>query len=129
MADARQKDRRPYIRLFGFRALGRHGPLPPHITEIARKRKAHREHPTLGNFQQIFTHVLYRAWTPTQATASLNRRDQKKRFSVYWTSASRRATRLDSLTPPATPPSPPNSDTTPAPRTSTARFPSTAAPY
>jgi len=50
MSDARLKDRRPYIRLFGFRALGPNGPLPPHITGIARERKQHREHPTPGNF-------------------------------------------------------------------------------
>ncbi|WP_404980716.1 MULTISPECIES: type VI secretion system baseplate subunit TssG [Caballeronia] len=54
IADARLNDRRPHIRLFGLSMLGPHGPLPPHITEIAGKRKEHREHPTLGNFQQIF---------------------------------------------------------------------------
>ncbi len=97
-----------------------------------RNRRQTQRTPRAPDARQLpanLYHVLDRVWAATQATASLNRRDQKKRLSVYWTSASRHAIRLDSLTLPPTRPAPPDSDTTPAPRTSTAQFPSTAAPY
>ncbi|GGD98418.1 hypothetical protein GCM10010985_61480 [Caballeronia grimmiae] len=98
VADARLKDGRLHIRLFGLGMLGPNGPLPIHVTEIAREREEHRNDPTLGNFLDIFHHrslsLLYRAWALTQAAAGLDRPDQE-RFSVYVASASGHATRCD----------------------------------
>ncbi|MFM0053794.1 type VI secretion system baseplate subunit TssG [Caballeronia grimmiae] len=98
VADARLKDGRVHIRLFGLGMLGPNGPLPIHVTEIAREREEHRNDPTLGNFLDIFHHrslsLLYRAWALTQAAAGLDRPDQE-RFSVYVASASGHAIRRD----------------------------------
>jgi type VI secretion system protein ImpH len=98
VADARLKDGKLHIRLFGLGMLGPNGPLPIHVTEIAREREEHRNDPTLGNFLDIFHHrslsLLYRAWATTQAAAGLDRPDQEH-FSVYVASASGHASRRD----------------------------------
>ncbi|WP_296229234.1 type VI secretion system baseplate subunit TssG [Ralstonia sp. UBA689] len=74
------------VQLFGLGTLGPNGPLPIHVTEIARDRQQSRRDSTLVDFLDIFHHryltLLYRAWASAQATASLDR-PQEERFSFY----------------------------------------------
>ncbi|KVR62056.1 type VI secretion system baseplate subunit TssG [Burkholderia ubonensis] len=74
------------VRLFGLGMLGPNGPLPIHVTEIARDREESRRDPTLSNFLDIFHHryltLLYRAWASAQAAAGLDRPGDE-RFSFY----------------------------------------------
>ncbi|VXC32298.1 Type VI secretion system protein ImpH [Burkholderia sp. 8Y] len=74
------------IRLFGLGMLGPNGPLPIHVTEIAREREEQRADATLVNFLDVFQHrsltLLYRAWADAQSTAGLDRRGDE-RFSFY----------------------------------------------
>ncbi len=74
------------ILLFGLGMLGPNGPLPIHITEIARERKEHRRDPTLSNFLDLFHHrfltQFYRAWASSQSAASLDR-PGNERFTFY----------------------------------------------
>jgi type VI secretion system protein ImpH len=73
-------------RLFGLGMLGPNGPLPIHVTEIAREREESRRDTTLVNFLDIFHHryltLLYRAWASAQAAAGLDRPGDE-RFSFY----------------------------------------------
>lgn len=77
IADAQVKNGRLRIRLYSLGMLGPNGPLPIHVTEIAREREEHRRDPTLSNFLDIFHHraltILYRAWASAQSAASLDR--------------------------------------------------------
>jgi type VI secretion system protein ImpH len=86
IADATVKDGKLRMRLFGLGMLGPNGPLPIHVTEIAREREEHRRDPTLSNFLDIFHHrsltLLYRAWASAQSAASLDR-PGNERFSFY----------------------------------------------
>ncbi|KVZ17264.1 type VI secretion protein [Burkholderia stagnalis] len=79
-------DGRLRIRLFGLGMLGPNGPLPLHVTEIARDRQESRGDATLVDFLDIFHHryltLLYRAWASTQAAAGLDR-PHDERFSFY----------------------------------------------
>ncbi|MFM0466027.1 type VI secretion system baseplate subunit TssG [Paraburkholderia strydomiana] len=74
------------VRLFGLGMLGPNGPLPIHVTEVARDREESRHDSTLVNFLDIFHHryltLLYRAWSSAQAAAGLDRPDDE-RFSFY----------------------------------------------
>ncbi|WP_321789236.1 type VI secretion system baseplate subunit TssG [Paraburkholderia sp. J94] len=74
------------IRLFGLGMLGPNGPLPIHITEIAREREEHRRDPTLSNFLDVFHHrhltQFHRAWASAQSAAGLDRPDNE-RFTFY----------------------------------------------
>jgi type VI secretion system protein ImpH len=74
------------VRLFGLGMLGPNGPLPIHVTEIARDREESRHDSTLVDFLDIFHHryltLLYRAWSSAQAAAGLDRADDE-RFSFY----------------------------------------------
>lgn len=74
------------IRLFGLGMLGPNGPLPLHVTEMARDREEGRRDATLVEFLDIFHHryftLLYRAWASAQAAAGLDRKDDE-RFSFY----------------------------------------------
>jgi type VI secretion system protein ImpH len=74
------------VRLFGLGMLGPNGPLPIHVTEIARDREDSRHDATLVNFLDIFHHryltLLYRAWASAQAAAGMDRRGNE-RFSFY----------------------------------------------
>ncbi|MCI0151593.1 type VI secretion system baseplate subunit TssG [Paraburkholderia sediminicola] len=74
------------VRLFGLGTLGPNGPLPIHVTEIARDREEGRRDTTLVNFLDIFHHryltLLYRAWASAQATEGLDR-PGAERFSLY----------------------------------------------
>ncbi|MFC5472441.1 type VI secretion system baseplate subunit TssG [Paraherbaspirillum soli] len=74
------------IRLLGLGLWGPQGPLPLHLTELAYNRaEGHQDH-TLVAFADLFHHralsLLYRAWSSSQATASLDRGDDEK-FSFY----------------------------------------------
>ncbi|MGA7777854.1 MAG: type VI secretion system baseplate subunit TssG [Paraburkholderia sp.] len=86
IASVGKLDGRLHMRLFGLGALGPNGPLPTHVTEIAREREENRRDPTLSRFLDIFHHrylaLLYRAWASAQATAGLDRADDEK-FSLY----------------------------------------------
>ncbi|AOJ69140.1 type VI secretion protein [Burkholderia sp. MSMB2042] len=74
------------VRLFGLGMLGPNGPLPIHVTEIARDREESRRDTTLGDFLDLFHHryltLLYRAWASAQAAAGLDRPGDE-RFSFY----------------------------------------------
>ncbi|MFM0415427.1 type VI secretion system baseplate subunit TssG [Paraburkholderia aromaticivorans] len=86
IASVGEADGRLKVRLFGLGMLGPNGPLPIHVTEIARDREQSRNDATLVNFLDIFHHryltLLYRAWASAQATAGLDRADNE-RFSFY----------------------------------------------
>jgi type VI secretion system protein ImpH len=98
IAEARLENGRLHIRLFGLGMLGPNGPLPIHVTEIAREREEQRRDPTLSNFLDIFHHrsltLLYRAWASAQSVASLDRPDHD-RFSFYVAALSGYAQRRD----------------------------------
>ncbi len=86
IADVRTVNGRLKIRLLGLGMLGPNGPLPVHVTEIAREREQNRHDPTLVDFLDIFHHryltLLYRAWASGQAAAGLDRPDDEA-FSFY----------------------------------------------
>jgi type VI secretion system protein ImpH len=76
------------VRLFGLGMLGPNGPLPTHVTEIAREREESRGDSTLVDFLDVFHHryltLLYRAWACAQSTAGLDRPGaSNERFSFY----------------------------------------------
>ncbi|SAK88406.1 type VI secretion protein [Caballeronia calidae] len=79
-------DGRLQVRLFGLGMLGPNGPLPLHVTEIARERQESRRDRTLVDFLDVFHHryltLLYRAWSSAQAAAGLDRSDDEQ-FSFY----------------------------------------------
>ena len=85
VADAKLSNGKLHIRLYGLGMFGPNGPLPLHVTEIAREREA-RGDPTLSNFLDIFHHrsltILYRAWAASQATACLDRPDDRFSFQI-----------------------------------------------
>jgi type VI secretion system protein ImpH len=74
------------VRLSGLGMLGPNGPLPIHMTEMARDREEFRRDTTTVDFFDSFHHrfftVFYRAWASSQAAAGLDRRDNE-RFSFY----------------------------------------------
>ncbi|SAK49461.1 type VI secretion protein [Caballeronia pedi] len=86
IASAGAHDGHLQIRLFGLGMLGPNGPLPLHVTEIARERQEWRRDKTLVDFLDIFHHryltLLYRAWSSAQAAAGLDRPGDEP-FSLY----------------------------------------------
>ncbi|KDB05752.1 type VI secretion protein, VC_A0111 family [Burkholderia sp. lig30] len=74
------------VRLFGLGMLGPNGPLPIHVTEMAKDREDSRRDTTTVDFFDIFHHrfltLFYRAWASAQATAGLDRQDDEA-FSFY----------------------------------------------
>ncbi|MDN7743014.1 type VI secretion system baseplate subunit TssG [Burkholderia multivorans] len=74
------------VRLFGLGMLGPNGPLPIHVTEIARDRESSRRDTTTVDFFDIFHHrfftLFYRAWASAQAAAGLDRK-HREQFSFY----------------------------------------------
>ncbi|WP_233235301.1 type VI secretion system baseplate subunit TssG [Bordetella sp. LUAb4] len=91
VASVREVDGQLKIRLFGLGMLGPNGPLPIHVTEIAKDREDSRRDTTTVDFLDIFHHrfftLLYRAWASAQSTAGLDRPDDE-RFSFYIASLS-----------------------------------------
>jgi type VI secretion system protein ImpH len=89
VADARERnDGRLFVRLYSLGMLGPNGPLPIHMTEIAREREVNRRDSTLVDFIDIFHQrfltQFYLAWASTQATAGLDRAGaQTETFSFY----------------------------------------------
>lgn len=75
---------RLFQRFFGL--LGPNGPLPLHLTELARERIIHHRDHTFARFLDVFHHrftaLFYRAWAQAQPTASFDRRNDD-RFSDY----------------------------------------------
>ncbi|BCQ27638.1 type VI secretion system baseplate subunit TssG (plasmid) [Caballeronia sp. NK8] len=86
IANVGELNGRLHVRLFGLGMLGPNGPLPIHVTEIAREREESRRDKTLSRFLDIFHHrylaLLYRAWSSAQSAAGLDRRDDES-FSFY----------------------------------------------
>ncbi|MGV2293377.1 type VI secretion system baseplate subunit TssG [Trinickia sp. YCB016] len=74
------------VRLFGLGMLGPNGPLPIHVSEMAKDREDSGRDTTTVDFFDIFHHrfftLFYRAWASAQATAGLDRHDDE-RFSFY----------------------------------------------
>jgi type VI secretion system protein ImpH len=72
------------VRFLGL--FGPQGPLPTHLTELARERKHSHSDPTLVRFADLFHHRLlllfFRAWRQAQPTASHDQADQD-RFETY----------------------------------------------
>ena len=74
----RGKDGRPTrLVTYFFGLFGPGGPLPLHLTELARDRLRNYDDPTLARFLDIFHHRLlslfYRAWASAQPTVHLDR--------------------------------------------------------
>ena len=86
IANAQEADGRLKVRLFGLGMLGPNGPLPIHVTEIAKDREDSRRDTTTADFFDLFHHrfftLFYRAWASSQSTAGLDRKDNE-RFSFY----------------------------------------------
>ncbi|WP_321800277.1 type VI secretion system baseplate subunit TssG [Burkholderia sp. BCC1988] len=86
VASALEAGGRLKVRLFGLGMLGPNGPLPIHVTEMAKDREDSRRDTTTIDFLDIFHHrfytLFYRAWASAQAAAGLDRRDDE-RFSFY----------------------------------------------
>lgn len=86
IAEVARRDDRLRIRLFGLGVLGPNGPMPIHVTEIARDRKDGRQDSTLVDFLDLFHHryltLFYRAWAQAQAAAGLDRAADET-FSLY----------------------------------------------
>ncbi|WP_144114075.1 type VI secretion system baseplate subunit TssG [Paraburkholderia sp. BCC1886] len=74
------------VGLFSLGMLGPNGPLPLHVTEIAREQLEGRRDSTLVDFLDLFHHryfsLFYRAWSSAQATAGLDRPGEE-RFTFY----------------------------------------------
>jgi len=72
------------VRFFGL--LGPNGPLPLHLTELARERVHHAGDATLASFLDIFHHrfiaLFYRAWAQAHPAVSLDR-PHEDRFATY----------------------------------------------
>jgi type VI secretion system protein ImpH len=64
-------------RIFGL--VGPNGPLPIHLTELARERARHHADHTLQRFLDLLTHrfalLFYRSWAQAQPTLDLDRPD------------------------------------------------------
>ena len=62
-------------RIFGL--LGPNGPMPLHMTELARERTQHHGDPGLQRFMDLLNHrftlLFYRAWAQAQPSLSLDR--------------------------------------------------------
>jgi type VI secretion system protein ImpH len=89
IANAEAIDGRLHVRLFGLGMLGPNGPLPIHVTEIAREREEVRRDVTLVDFLDVFHHralsLLYRTWASAQSTTGLDR-PQEEPFSYFMSS-------------------------------------------
>ncbi|WP_250536694.1 type VI secretion system baseplate subunit TssG [Caballeronia sp. AZ10_KS36] len=88
VASVGERDGRLFVRLFGLGMLGPNGPLPIHVTEIAREREESRRDRTLVDFLDVFHHryftLLYQTWASAQSTAGLDRPGPgSERFSFY----------------------------------------------
>lgn len=72
------------VHLFGL--FGTDGPLPLHITEMARDRQRNQNDPTLRRFIDIFHHrtisLFHRAWADVRPTVSFDR-PEEDRFGHY----------------------------------------------
>lgn len=81
----RPEGRPPEVSFLHFGLFGPNGPLPLHLTELARERLIHHRDPTIAAFADIFHHRLltlfYRAWADAQPTVSLDRPNDD--FSRY----------------------------------------------
>lgn len=76
----------PQLQVLFFGLFGPNGPLPLHLTELARQRIRNAKDTTLADFADMFHHRLlslfYRAWADKEPTVQLDRPKQD-RFSCY----------------------------------------------
>lgn len=74
-----QEDGTPRLMQHIFGLLGPNGPLPMHLTEMARDRAIHHADNTLQRFLDTLTHrfalLFYRAWAAAQPVLDLDRPD------------------------------------------------------
>lgn len=86
IAQVELSDDQAHIRLLGLGMLGPNGPLPIHVTELARERSESRRDHTLRDFLDLFHHRyfthMYRAWSQSQAAAGLDRAEAET-FTNY----------------------------------------------
>ncbi|MCW7539697.1 type VI secretion system baseplate subunit TssG [Aquabacterium sp. A7-Y] len=81
-----QVDGVPHLlqRIFGL--VGPNGPLPLHLTELARERDRHHADPVLQRFLDLLTHrfalQFYRAWAQAQPVHSVDRPDIGARWAA-----------------------------------------------
>lgn len=79
--------RAPRLSVYFFGLFGPNGPLPLHLTELARQLlRANKPDPTFARFADVFHHRLlslfYRVWANAQPTVSFDR-PQVDRFASY----------------------------------------------
>lgn len=71
-------------RVFGL--VGPNGPLPLHLTELARERDRHHADPVLQRFLDLLTHrfalQFYRAWAQAQPVLAVDRPDGPARWAA-----------------------------------------------
>ena len=76
----------PQLAVYFFGLFGPNGPLPLHLTELARDRLRNSDDPTFSRFADVFHHrmlsLFYRAWANTQPTIHYDRPAQD-RFGFY----------------------------------------------
>jgi len=76
----------PQLQVLFFGLFGPNGPLPLHLTELARHRIRDAKDTTLADFADMFHHRLlclfYRAWADKEPTVQLDRPKQD-RFARY----------------------------------------------
>lgn len=87
IAEIRPTSERPprvHVNVMGL--LGPNGPLPLHLTEIARERLLHGRDEAFARFLDLINHrfvtLFYRAWAQAQPTASADRPNED-RFAQY----------------------------------------------
>lgn len=75
---------RMVVHMFGL--FGPDGPLPLHITEMARERQRNHADPTLRRFIDLFHHrtlsLFHRAWADVRPTVGFDR-PEEDRFGLY----------------------------------------------
>lgn len=82
--------------------FGPQGPMPTHLTELARERLRSYGDPTLARFADVFHHRMlssfYKAWRQAQPTASQDR-PETDRFTLYLDATFGGALHVDALPP------------------------------
>jgi type VI secretion system protein ImpH len=73
------QDPAPRVRQRVFGLTGPNGPLPLHLTELARERERHHGDPAMQDFLDLLTHrfalLFHRAWAQAQPVQAMDRPD------------------------------------------------------
>lgn len=73
------QDPTPRVRQRVFGLTGPNGPLPLHLTELARERERHHGDPAMQDFLDLLTHrfalLFHRAWAQAQPVQAMDRPD------------------------------------------------------